>query len=621
MIEKETLIGSTIRDIAPPGPSRSGYLLALWAAALLLVLVGGYLRLNELERVPYLADEPEDMMILWTLQQEPNPFTSLPPELRPALDQARLPYYLTGMALALSGRDDLLAARYVSVAAAMGTILLLFLLGARLFGPGAGLLAAAMQAFSIYDLGFSRLAMTSSPSLLCFFFLLALYGWVRGMQEDRVGWLALAAAAAGWAAGAKFFGLLVLPALLLVPPAVMRRDRGEGASALLPFLATWLLPTGAALALFSLLALLQLPPLLELALFAAAALLGLAGEFRALRRYGWREVRQLDRNGLALLLLLTAGFHLFLATPFHLDAGRLAGIFGVFPRWHTGPLAQTGVLDLFVVLLVRLSIPFAPLLLAALVFYARQWRERGRRLVLIAFLLPLCVLSLFPFKVTWYPMMVLPLAYLMIGDYLAGWMKAFRRRGVGRDALALPAARAAGWAAAVLLVLTTGWYASHAASLHPWYELDGYQLGPGMVGWSRPAMLSYEGLPAALEWLEANLPKDAAVACHFVDIPRYNRYAVEFLRWYARRPNLRFRRADTVEKAAASPRVITTFYSRSAHGRLREAGYHTVRIFRVLDLEYGRLWSRQRCGSGQDRGMQTGSAVPVRGSHVRDRCR
>ncbi len=562
---------------------------AVWAAALLIAFVGGWLRLNDLDRVPYLADEPEDMTILWTIQQAPNPFQPLPEELQPALDQARLPFYLTGAALAITGRDDLLAARYVSVMAAMGTVLLLFLLGARLIGAWAGLLASAMLTFSIYDIGFSRLAMTSSQTLLCFFYLLALYAWARGIQEGRVGWLALAAAAAGWAAGAKFFGVMALAVFVLVPPSQLVSGRGgaerRSSPAAASFLRAWLVPVGAALGVFALIALVRLPRGIELTLFAAAAVLGLAGGLQAILRHGWRSPTGLGWGGLLVLLATAFTFHLFLATPFHLDGERLVGIFGVFPKWHTGPLAQTGVLDLALVLLVRLSIPFAPLLLFALVYYVRRWAERGRRLILAAFLLPLVVLSLFPFKVTWYPTMVLPVAYLMIGDYLAGW-GSFLAGASGR------AVRLAGAVSAALLLGTAGWYGVHAASLHPWYELDGYQLGPSMVGWSRPAMLSYEGLPEAMARLEAELPAGAEVACHFVDIPRYNRYAVEYLRWYARRPDVGFLQVDSVTRATEHALVLTTFYSRSAHAVLEAEGYRPVRLFWILGMEYGRLWTR-----------------------------
>ncbi len=90
------------------------------------------------------------------------------------------------------------------------TIGLLFLLGRRLFGPGAGLLATAFYAFSAQAIQLSHFFAMDPASTT--FTVLAVYGAVRMQQEATLRSALLAGVGAGLAISSKFSALPVLAA-------------------------------------------------------------------------------------------------------------------------------------------------------------------------------------------------------------------------------------------------------------------------------------------------------------------------------------------------------------------------------------------------------------------------
>ena len=117
----------------------------------------------------------------------------------------------------------------------VGTVLLVFLLGRRLYGPTVGLLAAALLAVTVLHVQLAHF-FTSDP-YLTFFALAALYAMVvahgaGGTSRRRLS-LLLAAALVGLAVGSKFTAvLLLLPLLWTVWAAGESHWWGEAAAAL-----------------------------------------------------------------------------------------------------------------------------------------------------------------------------------------------------------------------------------------------------------------------------------------------------------------------------------------------------------------------------------------------------
>lgn len=102
----------------------------------------------------------------------------------------------------------------------VGTVWLIFLLGRRLYGPVAGLLAAALLALTALHIQLAHF-FTSDP-YMTFFVVAALYALVAAHDESRAGsdpgrviaYLLLAGVMAGLAIGSKFSAVLLLLPLL-----------------------------------------------------------------------------------------------------------------------------------------------------------------------------------------------------------------------------------------------------------------------------------------------------------------------------------------------------------------------------------------------------------------------
>jgi len=192
------------------------------------------------EGIVVLQDEPRDFayghvpLYLGVLA------TRLAERLGPAL-APRLPagWPLTADVLNGAGRIEFhhLAAvgRALTALIDVGTVLLTFALGRRLYGPAVGLLAAAFLALTVLHIQLAHF-FTSDP-YLTFFTVAALYALVlaHGATDTRRRWLCLllAAAAIGLAVGSKFTAVLLFAPLLWTAWAggTARRWWGETAAA------------------------------------------------------------------------------------------------------------------------------------------------------------------------------------------------------------------------------------------------------------------------------------------------------------------------------------------------------------------------------------------------------
>ena len=540
--------------------------------------MGVFLRTYGLQSVGMVGDELEDLSILSEIVESPNPFASRPGEVA-ALDQARLPFYLTALACWLRGGGGLRLARYVSVLFALLVLVVVFLLGRELFDARVGLIASGLQAVSIYDIGFSRLAITSSSSLFVALFLISLLLFYKAFTTRRLCWYWLTGVTIGLSIGAKLFGVFTLVIvglwMFLWSAAGGKRlwhlvPRTVGVRRLL-------LGNGACLVVFGLLLFFNLGAGIELALFLLTAFATIV--LHAVIIPGERGSLTDETQGVAVLGIVTlAVIYFFISSPVHLNARHLLAAFDVFPQWHQGAYADTAIWDYVSILLVRLNVPFNLLWVGALAYAVAYRRRPQHKLLLLAFGIPFVVLSLFRFKVTWYLMMVFPVGYLMISVLMRqGWRLA-KQRGPMVRRLVVGVATA-----------LTAWYVVQMASIYPYYEIDGYRLGRSFIGWSKPAFVSFEGLPAAVDWMDHHLPDGSQVACLIIDLPRYNRYAHYHVEWYQRNPAITYHLAQSLEEAVGVPFVATSLYSSNFVQELESYGYRRVKTFWLLDLEYGRL--------------------------------
>lgn len=549
-----------------PGRARS---FRVWCALALILAAGAAWRSHRLGQLDLLYDEPQDLRLSQDMARMGQPFNRAPAGRSQAWDQARLPFYLTGLVAWATGDISLLMARRVSVACALLVIAAVFLLARELFGPGAGLCAAAFQASSIFDIGFSRLALTSSLSLFLTPFLVSLWCAYRAVRDDRAAWWWTGAAAAGIACAAKGFGVFawfVASAWLLTsvpgqarwpaPTPHTRRLLRDTAGVATIWLALIALPLGARF---------------EFTVYACAAVLAVwlhVALIRGARGRVSEESAATLVGGFALLMSVYA----LLASPTHLDASRLLDAAGWFGRWHEASFVDTRWWDFLVVLIVRLNFPFQALWLAAFALALRRRRDGPSRLLLLAFAIPFAILTLSRWKSNYYVLTVLPICYVMIAGLVAeAWRRAGRR------------ARAVGLACAAASAL---WYGQQMASLSPWYELDGYRLGRAFWGQSRPACLLTERVRDVTAWIERAVPDGTEVAVPLWDHKRYARYLFDILRSYAQPGGASFLAARTFEEALRAPVVLLTTQTEDLAPALRDAGYERVKTFWVLQLPH-----------------------------------
>jgi Dolichyl-phosphate-mannose-protein mannosyltransferase len=133
----------------------------------------------------------------------------------------------TGVARALAHDPSAVYTLARVAAAALGTLAvwLLYLVGARLFGRGVGVLAAAVEAVAFLPVFYAHVALNDVPTLAPV--TLSLLGTVGVLRSGRLRDHALAGVGLGLACATKYTaGIALLP--LLAALVVRARERGEG---------------------------------------------------------------------------------------------------------------------------------------------------------------------------------------------------------------------------------------------------------------------------------------------------------------------------------------------------------------------------------------------------------
>ncbi|MDZ7361439.1 MAG: glycosyltransferase family 39 protein [candidate division KSB1 bacterium] len=161
-------------DVQPFRPSWRVY-----AILLLLIIAGAYLRLANLDRPSFWVDEFNHVVAAQAMLEG-----------RGAVFPSGLPY-LRGMlytkivafSFSLFGVGEF-GARFFSAVFGVLTIPLVFFVAARLFRHlGVGVIAAFLQAFTPFNIGWSRVS--RMYAIFQFFFLLAAYAIYAGIESER----------------------------------------------------------------------------------------------------------------------------------------------------------------------------------------------------------------------------------------------------------------------------------------------------------------------------------------------------------------------------------------------------------------------------------------------------
>ena len=178
---------------------------------LCLVSLFAVLSWQSVRGVNTLWDEQDDAPVATALVQHPLWGTS---ELGSEVAQAWLPMYATAVVFAFTG-ESLLMARLLSIGVGALTILLTWRAGRRWFGGAAALFAASLLALSPYFIGFSRTALTEGDAFCPLTVLLALLAFDGYRHRRNSPSILFLAVALGVAMSAKFFAVILVPALLV----------------------------------------------------------------------------------------------------------------------------------------------------------------------------------------------------------------------------------------------------------------------------------------------------------------------------------------------------------------------------------------------------------------------
>ncbi len=441
-----------------------------------------------------LWDEPIDRAIAAGLRD--HPLIGGQPVLDPS--QTRLPMYVNAIASAISGRSDLAFSRGVSLCAGAITVLATALLGARLFGPMAGFLAALLLGLSPYFLAYSRVAMTEGDVFLACFMTLAVWAFMRHLERPTpANWLT-AAVLLAMALGAKAFAIVLLPVFAVMLFSVPRRISLEASAKpgecrrlhrLLAIDAT--VTTGVCVsAAFSRHA--------AVAGWAVLALLWLATVVTILRMrtLPWGRLSRLV--GLAIL----AGTTFCVLMPVHLIEPEIVREFGRrLLGWHAdvASISFADHLRLYSgILLIKMTVPLGILTACGLGYgIVRARQETAWRICVLTFLLFVAGLCLLPLRQSFYLMGVYPLVAIIAAGFAVCIGRRLRKLGQGGLAV--------GWA--ILLACSVSYLGWNVYQAYPYFNLFGYEtvgnrwLGAESRGYRNLIQTPSDGVESLIRWI------------------------------------------------------------------------------------------------------------------------
>lgn len=498
---------SAARTSSPQSPLS---LIAVVAVAAATVVAVGWTTARGLETC---WDERVDLDIAIGLDHDPL-FGE-----RPTLDgsQTRWPMYVTALAFAVTGRDDLAVARGVSLLFSAVTIVATSLLGRRLFGAAVGMLTAALLACSPYFIAYSRIAMTEGDAAFTCLIVLSLWAFVEYQRRPTaVRWLAVGLLT-GLAVGAKLYGV-VLPLVYAVlewwgdhlPQDVGGRRRGRNPGGCV-LGAGWLLVlVGGVLALAVRNAqhdqAADRGPALEAAAIACWALLLLV--WMAFVVLTLRRQAVFHGRGRRLVeLALFAGLTFFALMPVHLLQHDIARevVRLLLETDRSPPISLGDRAGLYLgIILYKYPVQLGLLTGAGVVWGLLRARRRAAwRTCVTPIVIYVGLLLFLPLRQTFYLMPVYPLLMIATAALIleaVAWM------------------RPLGWVRAPLVLLLAGWTAwQHAGDVRhvfPHLHLHGINRVDGAaLGYRNLIQTPSDGVESLIRWCNqpGNVPPNSRV--------------------------------------------------------------------------------------------------------------
>lgn len=496
-----------------PGKSRR---LIVLIGILGILAIAAVFRFWDLYAVEMMWDEIMDVPVALTYLETPNPFALNEQQISEEVLQARLPYYITALSLYFTPRNELLdfyvqRARIPAALFGLLTVLMVYLLGKELYGTKTGLISALLLAISSYHIGFSRFAVTQGESYDPFFYLLSLLLFFKGITKNNVKYLLLSGVTTGLACACKFNAALLLPAFFLFITVGFHKEISfTGTKGLRRLL---LLNTGAFF-VFLLLGFFwhRLGGQSEVAGQLGKFFLAVSGIYLfMLFVIIYKMERPFPPKAIAVVvanIVLMAVIVGFIGSPLHLAPKNLTYLlFGWIPAFCSTQFVlwlQTGVKQALStsplnILLIKLGLPFNLMFIGGLIYNLFHLKNRNNLLISLALLVYLAVVCSLRTFMSWYLMLIMPLAIMVSVNFLVLCWERLRVRFI-RIILVLTAF------AGICFQLFT------LVRITPYYHFDGYKLGSNFIGFNKPCFLFVtDGMKGSIEWLEQNIPDNSRV--------------------------------------------------------------------------------------------------------------
>lgn len=490
-----------------PRQSTPATILLGLALALPVAIYAGIVAWSAASGIETLWDEAVDVQIAEGF--EASPLRGAKP-LDPS--QMRLPMIASAIAADWFGWSGIRGARFVSVLAAVATILAAAILAAMLFDAWTALLTASLLALSPYFLAFARIGMTEGDIFAACFCTISLLAYVWYLKRPTAARWVLVGVALALAIGAKLFAIFFIVAFAFLsattysePAITFKRDPRDvdrlrkwlvamwiliGTTYLLAFVhsrppevdgAGWIGPLTGTLATIGWV-------LLLLAWIGAILFTISRGVIASARSVRFRH------------LMLFTGASVFALMPVHmLQPEILKSIVARALRWdHRIPLALwADHLRLYAgIIFVKGTIPVGVATGLAIVQAMTSERSEGRWrpcLYVVLFFIPL--LCFLPLRQTFYLMPIYPALMILTAAMAAGTTRYCFSLGPGYGIFAV-----------AIVAVGLGNLAMESRAIHPDYHIYGYAtigdrwLGAESRGYRNLVQTPSDGVVSLIDW-------------------------------------------------------------------------------------------------------------------------
>ncbi|MHC4441067.1 MAG: glycosyltransferase family 39 protein [Planctomycetota bacterium] len=433
--------------------------------------------------------------------------------------QARLPMYVTVGGYALAG-ESVSVARLVGIIFGAATVVLTFYAGRRWFSNSVGLLAAGLLAVSPYFIGHSRFGLTESDAFCPFMVLLMLLVFDAYLRRRDSRYLVIFSLTLGLALAAKFYALLLVPALLICDWVDYRtRFKSEVAGKHRPMI-VWVFSAALLIFLAGSAAQLKLVRL-SIGLWLISVIImtfGLRELIWPMGRGRW-IIRRDTRWGIIwgwVVILVLAGTFCLSAFPEHVLQPEVARAFfrRLIRQDHLLPMARfIDPVRLYLgVILFKLGLPLGLLTVAGLIWaWIRSVGDSVIRLLVAVVMLYIVFLLVLPIRQVFYLMSIYPLLMLILAAFMVRITLVLGGRALGQSAWIALAATGFLWVlwGDIRVWPDFGFYG---------YEIVGSRwLGAESRGYRNLIQVTNDGTEDALAWCIENVPGGKRVVSYLWD--------------------------------------------------------------------------------------------------------